>query len=137
MFIKAFQEELRANFRSEATAVRGKGEDKSRMLAAKKHRKVRKVRPKLRIDTSHKLCQVAQNVFLSGWAAASDPDTHERYGIRRVVNCTKWELQFFGAANTPDLKVYRVPVEDSAEAAPEIARHFEPAADFIEQGVMR
>ena len=44
-------------------------------------------------------------------------------------------MQFFDAPNTPDLKVYQVPVEDSARDAPEIAKHFEPAASFIEQGV--
>ena len=54
-----------------------------------------------------------------------------------VVNCTKWELQFFDAPNTPDLQVYQVPVEDSASDAPEIAGHFEPAASFIEQGVTK
>lgn len=44
---------------------------------------------------------------------------------------------FTAQSNTPDVKVYQVPVEHCAEAAPEIVRHVEPAGSFIDEGVKK
>jgi protein-tyrosine phosphatase len=86
--------------------------------------------------------KIAENVFLSNYGVASNPDILQLLGITHILNCTK-DCPFAGSNGVDDTELLassslnfsflRVPVVDERDQ--EIHFYFQQAIDFIESAL--